>query len=71
MNFEFISQPEPDPYGTNSSVSKSESEYSIAWDAALEQAKQEALAPDRVELVSSFLIGHSLSVVSHDWLSTL
>ena len=32
-------------------MKKSDSEYSLPWDAVLEQAKQRMLAPDAVELV--------------------
>ena len=48
---------ESDPYDTqkplpSSGLKKSESSHSMDWDSILENARQEALAPDHVPLVS-------------------
>ena len=54
--FDIFSKPDEPSYGSlqkpgDSGMKKSESQFSLDWDAALEQARQEALAPDRVPLV--------------------
>ena len=51
------SKPEGDFGSLQRGMRKSDSQFSLDWDAALEKARQEALAPDRVPLVSNCLIG--------------
>ncbi len=72
--FNISSKPDEPSFGSlqkpgGSGMRKSESQFSLDWDAALEQARQEALAPDRVPLVSWILIGYYICVLISHWLS--
>ena len=64
--FDLSSKPEGDYGSLPRGMRKSDSQFSLDWDAALEKARQEALAPDHVPLVSSPLIGYKLFL--HTWL---